>query len=961
MSPISAARITLVVEPEAHEGVRRIADKVVGDVLAVTGARPPVAAGLPADGTTAVVVATLGSSPLADAYAAAGAFDPAALAGKTEVFQVARTDDGLLVVGSDRLGTIYGAFALSEHLGVSPLHWWGDAVPARRPDATFGAGVEQLSKEPSVRYRGFFINDEWPCFGTWTFQRFGGFTAEMYDHVFELLLRLRGNYLWPAMWSSSFAEDGPGQASEELAALYGIVVGASHHEPCLRASEEWDHVRGPGTPYGNDWDFQANGEGLTRFWEDGLKRSAGRGRMVTIGMRGERDSALLGEHSPIADNVELLKEVISTQRGLIAKHDPEAPQVLALYKEVEDYFYGSPGVPGLKDWDGLDDVVLMLCDDNFGFVRTLPTPDLAKHRFGLYYHFDYHGGPVSYEWMPSTPFEKTWEQLSKAYAFGIRDVWVVNVGDLKFNEVSLAHFMAMAFDMDTHGPERLGSAREWVDGWVTSTFPSLSDDGRAAASEVLRGVYRLNGLRRPEAQNAVVFHPTNHGEADRLLAEVDRLWGLNDGVVAELGGPAASSSDTLTAYRSMVDLPARASLTLLRMHLLAAKNQHYARQGKAVANEYADRVAEAIAADRAIAAEIAAFNGGKWFGHHLAEHVGFTQWTEHANRYPVRALVEPVGKPRLVVSRPDSVDVAHQTYGPPMSVRVDDFLDAGVESAAVEVANDGVGEVAFTVVPEGELPAWLSVSPTSGSVAGQALVTLRCNRSLLPADGVVTARLLVSDGEATVALDVSAARPEAADLPPMTFLPRRGVVVIDADQVAAAEWTREGSFVALADHGSTGAGLAVRPVTASFAEGEPAPSVTYRFVAPAAGECAVELWTTPVNPVANHTPIRLTLRAGGPASSMLPEVVTTVPADFTAFHTDPRWAQGVLDNTRVTTTSIPTSDGVNELTISPLEPGLVLERLVIYPVGSPPPPSYLGPQQTWHTPGHEEPGEMTRV
>ena len=274
---------------------------------------------------------------------------------------------------------------------------------------------------------------------------------------------------------------------------------------------------------------------------------------------------------------------------------------------------------------------------------------------------------------------------------------------------------------------------------------------------------------------------------------------------------------------------------------------------------------------------------------------------------------------------------------------VDEFRDAGVREVGIEVANGGVGEVSFTVTPDGDLPAWLSFAPASGTVSGQALVTLACDRTLLPADGVATARLLVSDGEATVALDVSAARPEgpaassdrafdtassasaldssstarfdAAGLPPMTFLARRGVVVMNADSVAEAEWTQRGSFVALADHGRTGAGLAVRPVTAAFAEDGPAPSATYRFVAPAAGECTLELWTTPTNPVANHTSLRARVRVGAAT-----QVVTTVPADFTAFHTDPRWGRGVLDNIRVTTTTVRLTAGVNELTVSPLEP-----------------------------------------
>ncbi|QAY62444.1 hypothetical protein ET495_03325 [Xylanimonas allomyrinae] len=922
MQTIPASRVTLVVEPEAHEGVRRVAATVARDFATVTGVTPAVSATLPDDGTTAVVIATLGRSPLTDAYAARGEFDPAAIAGKDEVFQITGVDGpALLVVGADKRATIYGAFALSEHLGVSPLHYWGDATPQRRPDATLGPEVEQVSRQPSVRYRGFFINDEWPCFGTWTHRTFGGFTAELYDHVFELLLRLRGNYLWPAMWTSSFAVDGPGQAAEELADLYGIVVGASHHEPCLRASEEWEHDAGEGTAYGSAWDFTTNAEGLTRYWADGLRRSGGHGRMITIGMRGERDSAILGDDSPIQANVDLLTQVITTQRALCAAHAPGEPQMLALYKEVEDYFYGSADVAGLADWDGLDDVILMLCDDNFGFVRSLPTPELAGRRFGLYYHFDYHGQPVSYEWMPSTPFEKTWEQLSKAYEFGIRDTWVVNVGDLKFNEVSLAHFMALAYDMDTYGAHHLDSVTRWADTWTAATFPTADAPTRERITAVLRSYVRLNGLRRPEAIDATVYHPAHHGEADRLLAETARIQDLSDQALAAL--PEAARE----AYRSMIDLPASASLNLLRMHLFAAKNHHFAAQGKKIANDYAAHVTDCIENDRRLTGEIAALAGGKWHGMELAEHVGFTQWNDSGNRYPLRMQVEPVRGPRMVVSRPDGAATWHQQYGRTPSVVVDDFLDAGVDEVTIEIANDGTGALDFTVEAP-DRPDWLTVTPTSGTVTGQGEITLRCDRPRL-GPGVHTARLLVSDGATTVALDVAAAYPEGADLPPTTFLARRGVVAIDAHHAASATATPDARFVALTDHGRSGTGVTVRPVTASFTEADLRPSVTYRFVPPAAGECTVELWTTPVNPVRAHTPLRLTLETGGHRS-----VVTTVPAGYTAFHTDPVWETGVLDNIRVTTTTIPTTEDVTELTLAPLEPGLILERILVYPWGA---------------------------
>ena len=345
---------------------------------------------------------------------------------------IGRVEKALIIYGSDKRGTIYGMFQLSEWMGVSSLVFWGDAKPVHKDAMSLDISVEMISKEPSVRYRGFFINDEWPCFGNWTFHHYGGFTAEMYDKVFELLLRLKGNYLWPAMWTSSFALDGPGAANEELADIYGVIMGNSHHEPCLRAGEEWDIYRGADSVYGNDWNYVINKEGLLRYWEDGLKRSGSYESIITVGMRGERDSVMEGPKT-LEEHIELLKDIIRNQKCLInrrvQRENGNVPMLLAVYKEVEEYFYGSKEIPGLKEWEGLSDIILMFCEDNFGHMRYLPDETMKKHQggFGMYYHLDYHGSPVSYEWINSTPLTAIWEQMTLAYEHGIKDVWMVNV------------------------------------------------------------------------------------------------------------------------------------------------------------------------------------------------------------------------------------------------------------------------------------------------------------------------------------------------------------------------------------------------------------------------------------------------------------------------------------------------------------------------------------------------------
>jgi len=977
---------SFTVETEAFEGVKRIAKKVAADFQKVCGALPQITEELPKSGN-AVIFATLGKSPLTDKLASAGKFDPSSIRGKREVYQIKFINspfDGiskaLLVCGSDKRGTIYGMFALSEYIGVSPLHFWGDAEPERREKIEISEKIETVSKEPSIKYRGFFINDEWPCFGNWTFSHYGGFTEEMYDNVFELLLRLKGNYLWPAMWTSSFALDGPDHLNEELADIYGVVIGASHHEPCLRASEEWDKVRGKDSVYGNDWNYYINKDGLLRYWEDGLKRSGKYEKIITIGMRGERDSSMLGEDAALKDNIDLLKDIIKNQHELIKKHvNPnlnEVPQVLALYKEVEEYFYGNENVSGLKDWDGINGVTCMLCEDNFGFMRTLPTPDIRERKggFGMYYHFDYHGGPVSYEWMPSTSFERTCEQMSMAYDYGIRDIWIVNVGDLKFNEVPLAYFLELAYDFEKWGcaaepegrrspsglsaesegrnvPSAPNSIDQYTALWLEKTFPSAAAGVREKMARVLHGYIRMNAMRRPEAQNSEIYHPCHYLEADRMLGMAAAIEKENEEAYAAL------SPNEKETYYSMIYFPAKASINLLRMHLYAGKNKHYAKQGKKIANNYAALVTECIEKDRALAKEFALFKNGKWKGMELEQHIGFVKWNEDNCRYPLRYQVEPAYKPRMSVSRKDREEIFTKTYGGPMTIVVEDYTYAGNDQVILEIANDGIGAIEY-VIEQDDKHDWLQISSVKGTVESQEEVILRCNRQKLTEE-IQTARLLIKDKETVVAVEIKAKNPNTKDLPAMTFLENNGVIVMEANQFCGKKDTARGSFLELKNYGRSGAGMKVFPTTVGFIETDEKPSLAYRFLVEEAGAYMVEIWTTPTNSVQNKRPLRFVLgqhpctadsrglaQSSAPAQSRQ-QVLTAVPADFMAGSpSDQRWCQGVLNQIRICRASLTFESGVREISIGALEAGLVIERVLIYRVGAAPLESYLGPPGT---------------
>ncbi|MCI5955248.1 MAG: glycosyl hydrolase 115 family protein [Lachnospiraceae bacterium] len=945
--------IPILVEEEGFEGVRRIAAAVAEDIFLVTAKKPEVlnAEEIKKTGAESVIFcATVGNSPLLEKMENEGIFSAEDIRGKREVFKIALTEapfagvsKALVICGSDKRGTIYGMFTLSEYLGVTPLVYFGDAAPAKCAEPVVREDIVVVSKEPSVKYRGFFINDEWPCFGNWACSHFGGVNAQMYRHVFEFLLRMKGNYLWPAMWASSFPLDGPGSANEELADIYGVVMGYSHHEPCLRASEEWDKVRGRGTRYGNEWNFYTNEQGLLNYWEDSLKRSGKYENIITIGMRGERDSSMLGENATVEENVNLLKDIIKKQRQLIRENVNEdlskVPQMLALYKEVEAYFYGDEHVAGLKDWEELDGVICMLCEDNFGHMRTLPTEEMRNRKggFGMYYHFDYHGGPISYEWVDSTPLSKTWEQMCTAYEYGIRDLWIVNVGDLKLHEVPLTYFMALAYDYDRWGSSNPESYRQFAAQWAKKSFPKASSDLQEKAARVLTKYIDMNHLRRPESLNENIYHSCHYLEADRMLKMAEEIENLNRELTEGL------DEAEREGYYSMVGFSAASSANLLKMHLYAGKSRHYAAQGRPVANRYADLAQQCIGKDRRLAEEFAGFKDGKWSGMQLASHIGFTKWNEDGSRYPMLCRMEPMPKARMSVSRKDEERVAVKNYGAPDVIRVHDFLNEGCEEVILEVANDGKGTVHYQIFSEsGRIPKWLDASPMEGDVEELQDVVLHCNRELLTKEQE-KAVLIVSDGDARVAIEIIAAVIDKAVLPAMTFLPTRGVITMNADHYAGKKDVSAGGFECIENYGRYGAGMKVLPCTVSFEEEQEKPELTYCFLIPETGFYRVELLTAPTNPAVKGQKISIQV-AGGDSK----EAVTLIPPGYRAGESgDANWSRGVLDQIHIAETVIKFEKGVQELTLGAMEAGTVLERIRIYREEDRLPVSYLGPEESY--------------
>ena len=956
-----------VIPEECGTGVKKVAGKVAKDVEGTLSFCPEICETV-VPAKQAVIAVTAGSGKLAETLC--GKISKLGqVEGKREsyAFIVAENpvegiESALVIYGSDKLGTIYGLFHLSELLGVTAMVDWGDCQYVKQDSFVLKEEDSFVSKEPSVKYRGFFINDEWPCCGNWATSHFGSFNAKMYDHIFEYLLRMKGNYLWPAMWAENFMLDGPDLESMKLADEYGIYIGMSHHEPCMRSGAEYSKVRGPKSPYGDAWSYVTNKEGILRFWEDGVKRSIGHNVFPTVGMRGENDSKMLGEDSLISDNVRLLKEIITKQREMIHEHletdGKKVPQLFAVYKEVEDYYFGGGSEEGLRGFEELEDVTLLLCEDNWGNMRALPEAFERNHKggFGMYFHLDYHGDPVSYEWVSSTELSKIWEQMTEAYEYGVRELWIVNVGDVKFQEFPLNYFMDLAYDFEKWGSSATNSTKEYTKAWIESMFGSYtSKEEREEIQEVLEGYLKINALRKPESLNDTVYHPAHYLECEKLLSLCGKLEEKNERLWKTLEERGMGD-----AYFSMIYFSAEASFNLLKMHLYSGKYHLYASQGKAVANEYDKLVEACIEKDEALKTQMAEFKDGKWAGMELASHIGFTNWNDEDWRYPVRHIVRLPKKPRLVVTRADKTQHYTNQYFP-ITLVIDDFAVSSSKKAKIQIANGGQGSVKWKIQEgarkvgldgiahesgEGSRCEWLEFSKTSGETALQDEVEISLKEETLPLGEEVSCSFEIKTETEFVPVLVKALKKDTSVLPAGAFLAEHGMFVIDAvhyaDKQAGLYEGEAVEFKELYDFGKYQSGIKAFPVTASFDSKENAPSVTYELYSEEEKDSFLNLYTSPANPLIYGGKLSMEVSVNEESGKLVEFTEDGYKGGEPGCIP---WEQAVLNQEHVGSTEISLKKGLNKITVFAREAGMVLERLVIYPKDMERAVSYLGEKE----------------
>ena len=614
----------ILIDANADSAVQHVAKSFADDLRRVSGQTPPVLHDAERMHDPVVIMGVLHHSVLIDELVQEGKIHVADLDGQWEAFHQIVVEHpflhvprALVIVGSDRRGVVYGAYDISERIGVSPWYWFADVPVKHRFNVFLSAGSRR--DRPKVKYRGFFINDENPGFNTWAIKHFGGINARMYEHVFELDLRLKGNFLWPAMWApKAFADDDP--ENMVLADAMGLVMGTSHHEAMMRAQDEWHRHTGDGVT-GGKWDYSANGANLRTFWRGGITRMMSKGdgtpyeSLVTIGMRGDGDE-------PMAEGTatQQLETIVADQRKIIAevtgKPASQTPQVWALYKEVQDYYDHGMKVP--------DDVTLLFSDDNWGEIRRLPEAKSQRSGgYGIYYHFDYVGLPRNYKWINTTQIEKTWQQMDLAYASGARQLWIVNVGDIKPMEFPLSFFMKQAWDPEAMSLEAL---KRYPEEWAAASF---GPEQAAAIAHLVTRYSQLAARRKPELIDADSFTlggrnsgTLDGGEFGLMIAEWQQLEG--EMVRVKQGMP----RDQRDAFFELVEHPILALSNLYQLYYAVAWNHRLATLGDARANLFADRAKAAFRRDEEITREYHTVHDGKWDGMMLQTHIGYTGWQQ---------------------------------------------------------------------------------------------------------------------------------------------------------------------------------------------------------------------------------------------------------------------------------------------------------------------------------------------
>ena len=903
----------ILVDQQEHKGVLRAVNSLQRDINSVSGRQLAIAH--QSQAKQLLIIGSLGNNALLDQLVSSGKLDVSAIAGKWDAFQIQLipqplpgVEQALVIAGSDKRGTIYGIYDLAETIGVSPWHWWADVPPVQRDELFIKAGTA-FSDAPKVKYRGIFLNDEHPALTNWSEEKFGGYNSRFYLHVFELLQRLKANFLWPAMWNNAFADDDWQNAV--LADEMGIVMSTSHHEPMMRADKEWNRYgEGP-------WEYSTNRDNIYKFWQQGATRHKNLESLFTLGMRGQED-----EPMSEGDNIELLQQIVADQRRILREtfsDTPlqEVPQVWALYKEVQGFYERGMRVP--------DDVTLLWADDNFGNIRRLPAANERNRSggAGVYYHFDYVGAPRSYRWINTVPLAKIWQQMSLAWQYQADRIWIVNVGDLKPMELPTDFFLRMAWNPDAFNADNL---QQFTTDWAAQQFGAAH---APAIASLLHTYTAHNGRRKPEAIEPDSYSIFHYGEAERISTELAQAEALADQLQQQL------APQLQDAYVQLVAHPLKASRAVFELNRAVAMNQLHGQQGRASTNYWAEQVKFWFETDAKLTAQYHALGNGRW-NHMMSQpHIGFTYWRNPpANLMPVLSVASPMAVADMGVAAEGSAQSWPISEYRGEQLRLDTFYPHGQKQRQIDVFNKGSVAFEFSAKASAD---WISLSQNQGQVSTAQRIAVSIDWSKTQIGLNQGEVHIQGTGWGGAKVQVSAFKPSSAAT--TGFVEADGYIALEAASAEVGGNTADAHWQRLKGFGHSDAAMVAltkqdyQPDEANIRQ---APYLEYPLYFHSTGQVMLH---SKVAPMLQLLPGRK-LRFAVALDDAQPVIVDTLPDS-----SEQSWQQAVLDGSRTLKTPLHIKQsGVHRLRIYLLDPAVVLHKLLLDTGGLQ--PSYLGPPQS---------------
>ncbi len=901
--------------------VRKSAEFLSGDIERISGKKPVVTTIDSINGSNIIIIATAGKNRLIDKLVAEKKLNMDGLKNQWERFVIKTVHkpfpgvkQALVIVGSDRRGAAYGVFTLSKQMGVSPWYWWAD-VPVEKHDEIYVENCSYLSKSPAVKYRGIFINDESPAFRNWAKEKFGGINHSCYEKIFELLLRNKANFMWPSMWLPTmfYVDD---SLNPKTADAFGIVMSTSHHEPMTRAHNEWALFNG------GEWNYKTNKEKLQEFWRSGFERVGNYETMITVGMRGDGDDGMSEETA-----VDLLKTIISDQRKIVAdvtgKPAGETPQLWAIYKEVQDYYDKGMRVD--------DDITVLFSDDNWGNLRYLPVnkdPN-SSSKYGMYYHFDYVGAPVSYKWLNVTQIERVWEQMKLTYEHGVREIWIANVGDIKPMELPISFFMDYAWDP---GAIQAKDLPDYYISWAKQQFGSQK---AREIAEILALYTKYNARRTPEMLTPGTYSIENYREADRIVAEYEELLRKSTAIMEQL------PENYRSAYYQLVQSPVEMCENLNQMVIAAGRNQYYAIHGAASANYYADRVRELFEKDVTLTRKFHELENGKW-NHMMSQtHIGYTYWDHPPlNMMPAVSYVQ--------VQKPAELGYLLEYGATPkwgwLDVEADwDFSKelpvfdrVNNQNYYIDIINRGQEALNYTLKPKEE---WIRISEETGTTQYHQKVYVNIDWGKAPLEDVSGEITISGAGkDYTVKVPIRNNRFACSG-----FIENEGVIAFEAGHFIRKTDTKGIKWAIVPNLGRTGSSIIVEPVTAERQKDlKNAPSVEYEFTTFNSGSFKVMAYLSPTQDFKKQGGLKYAIAIDNETPQIMNMNEGEIKPDYQ--YAD-WWTKSVGDHIKMIVSNHNIdAPGKHTLKLWMVDSGIVFQKFVIDAGGLR--QSYLGPPES---------------